>query len=122
MERRWHFELGVLPAQKALEALTQGRVDDRRHRDPADVESAVLGFGVKPAERFERLEGGPDQAALHVFEMVDVVAEPQRRMASRRLALVGVEIKIVDPGGMGLRGAQRRRQDQQRENGEPDQW
>ncbi|MGI2325246.1 MULTISPECIES: hypothetical protein [Methylococcus] len=54
--------------------------------------------------------------------MVDIVAEPQRRMASRRLALVGVEIKIVDPGGMGLRGAQRRRQDQQRENGEPDQW
>ncbi|WP_255556565.1 hypothetical protein ABZN20_09385 [Methylococcus sp. ANG] len=71
------------------------------------MEGAVLGFGVEPAERFERLAGGSDQAALRVFEMVDLVAEPQRRMASRRLTLVGVEIEVVDPGGIGLLGAER---------------
>jgi hypothetical protein len=28
-------------------------------------------------------------------------------MASRRLTLVGVEIEVVDPGGIGLLGAER---------------
>ncbi|WP_232470677.1 MULTISPECIES: hypothetical protein [Methylococcus] len=73
------------------------------------MEGAVLGFGVEPAERFESLAGDPDQAAFRVFEMVDLVAEAQRRMASRRLTLVGVEIEIVDPGGIGFLGAERGR-------------
>ncbi|UZR30675.1 hypothetical protein [Methylococcus mesophilus] len=71
------------------------------------MEGAVLDFGVEPAERFERLAGGPDQAALRVFEMIDLVAEPQCRMTSRSLTLVGVEIEVVDPGGIGLLGAER---------------
>ncbi|MDD2770046.1 MAG: hypothetical protein PHT19_15060 [Methylococcus sp.] len=85
------------------------------------MQSAVFGFGIELPKRLERLARGPDQAAPHIFEMIDLVAEAQRRVAGRRLTLVGVEIEVVDAGGIDLPGADCAGEKQQRENGEPDQ-